>query len=72
MHMGLSSVLPKFDTAEMEHSLWFLINKNLLKFFKQKDNISWIPMGITQIQLEQQAWQILLFLKYARVLNKCK
>jgi len=57
----------------MEHSLCFLTNKKLLNFFKQKDNLSQISgLGITQIQIEQQAVQILLFLKYARTLIKGK
>lgn len=39
IHMGLSSMLLKFDTAEMEHSLCFIIQKNLLNFSKQKENL---------------------------------
>lgn len=51
IHMGLSSILLKFDTAEMERSLCFLINKKPLNFFKQRDNISQIS-GL---------WELLLF-----------
>lgn len=68
IHMGLSSILLKFDNAKMEHGLCFLINKQTknqpkpnkkhpktnLNFFKQKDNnISWIS----------ELWELLRFIK---------